>query len=93
MNDCFATRTVRGRKEHVCCLCGLRIRRGAKHVVGSGISGGRPFRVRYHEVCLSKTRQWSQDEWESSEFDEAAFRRFELRLPLLPSYARSRPCH
>lgn len=83
MTDFADIRSVRGRKEHVCDLCRLRIRRGAKHVVSSGMCGGRPFRQRFHAVCLSKTEGWSVMDWEVSAGHDAEFREFDLRLPML----------
>lgn len=91
MSDFVTTRAVRGRKQHCCELCGLRIRRGAKHVVASGVWDGRPVRCRYHAVCLSKTAGWDAMDWESSAGQYAEFRKYDLGLPLLDAGAVSIP--
>lgn len=83
MSDFINTRSVRGRKQHTCDLCGLRIRRGVRHVVGSGVFDGRPFRVRYHAVCHAKTAGWDECDWECAAGNEAEFCKYDLKLPLL----------
>ena len=57
-------RNVRGRKEHRCILCGLRIRKGALHIKRTGISEGGFVTARMHAVCESLTRDWDEHEWE-----------------------------
>lgn len=78
----LTSKLVRGRKEHRCDLCGLRIRRGARHVVRTGFDDGKPWRFRAHEICDSKTRDWTTDDWELC-FDAVDFRFYDLDLPLL----------
>jgi len=85
MSDFAEVRSVVGRKQHVCDLCDLRIRRGAKHVVASGVFEGIPFRQRYHAVCLSKTTGWDQTDWDLSAGCGYEFRACDLKLPLLPT--------
>lgn len=78
--DC---KTVKGRKEYQCDLCANRIRKGARHVVMSGVNDdGDHFRIRMHEVCYAATDDWDDREWEErseADFCEA------LGLPLLPA--------
>ena len=75
---------VKGRKQHVCGLCGLRIRKGARHYVTSGHWDGVAFRERWHEVCEDATRGWDQGDWECRSGTEDEFC-ISLGLPLLPS--------
>lgn len=71
----------RGRKQYTCDLCGLRIRKGAKHVRRVGVSFGRLYTGRYHAVCEAATHDW--DEYEFECHNTGSFQRYELRLPLL----------
>ena len=64
---------VRGRKEFVCELCGLRIRKGAKHLVIVGIMDGELSSGRRHAVCNDATSDWDDLDWEYG-IDTAAFR-------------------
>lgn len=71
----------KARKEHRCYLCGLRIRKGARHVRRDGIADGEFVACRMHAVCESHTKAWDETDWEC--FDESDFRFNDLRLPLL----------
>ncbi len=73
---------VRGCAAYPCVLCGLRIRKGARHVFRFGFSEAGPERSRIHEVCESVASDWQPDDWESS-CDFGTFRTEELDLPLL----------
>ncbi len=75
---------VKGRKQHVCVLCGLRIRKGARHHVASGHWDGRAFRERFHEVCLAATSDWDAGDWECRSGTEDDFC-ISLGLPLIPN--------
>lgn len=72
-------RLIRARKEHHCDLCGLRIRKGAKHAVRTGVDGREHWRMRMHIVCREATYGWDGLDWECG-WDEHDFRRNELQL-------------
>lgn len=75
--------TPRARRRYICGLCGLRIRKGARHVLRHGIDRGEGYTAfRMHAVCESLSRKWDADDWECH--DDYEFRRWELQLPLLP---------
>lgn len=71
----------KARKEYRCDLCGLRIRKGARHVRRDGVFDREFVSSRMHAVCESHTRDWDLDDWECR--DEADFRYHSLNLPLL----------
>jgi hypothetical protein len=74
----------KARKEYRCGLCGLRIRKGSRHLVISGNMDGEFVSERRHEVCASATDEWDEMDWETrSTGDEPEFRRYELGLPLI----------
>ena len=77
--QCLRTSEVRGRKRHICCLCGLRIRKGAKHLVVCGVYDGEIVTDRRHAICNAATRDWDDIDWETFS-DTAAFREYELGL-------------
>jgi len=80
----LSDREVRGRKEYICQLCGLRIRKGAKHVVRFGVDCGQPISSRFHAVCNDTAiENWDEMDWECSEGCEYEFRKYDLKLPLI----------
>ncbi len=87
MTDFCEYREVRGRKQYRCGLCGLRIRRGAKHVYVASQHDGTFSTERYHAVCSHIANDtWDAMDWDSRSYgDEPNFRRFNLQLPLLRS--------
>lgn len=76
---CLRSEEVRSRKQYTCCLCGLRIRKCAKHLVVAGVYDGEFITDRRHAVCNAATRNWDDIDWESFS-DTAAFREFELGM-------------
>lgn len=76
------THDVCGRKQHRCDLCGLRIRKGAKHLSITASLDGTILTVHRHACCDRATWMWDDMDWETS-CDEATFRRYELGLPLI----------
>jgi hypothetical protein len=79
VSDFASGQLVRGRKQHRCMLCGLRIRQRARHWSCSGIWDGQLLLARYHEVCMEATRDWDATDWESFS-DEAEFRVYSLGM-------------
>ena len=83
-NDMAATepdRIVEANKQHVCDLCGLRIRKGATYVLREGVFGSIHWRFRMHPVCKSKTASWHWTDWEEwRPGDEYEFRRYNLEM-------------
>ena len=75
----FRDTQPRGRRQYRCCLCGLRIRKGAKHILRTGVTEDGFVSSRMHAVCESKTRTWMNWEWECG-YDEVEFREFCLEL-------------
>ncbi len=76
---CLRSKEVRGRKQYTCCLCGLRIRKGAKHLAVCGVYDGEFVSDRRHAVCSAATRHWDDLDWDTFD-DQAAFREFELGI-------------
>lgn len=73
----------RARRPYRCCLCGLRIRQGARHIARRGFwEGDEPTTYRYHASCQAATVDWDEADFETH--DEAEFRCYVLGLPLLP---------
>ena len=72
---------TRGQRDYICTLCGLRIRKRAKHVVRRGFTEDGPESFRMHPVCEAKTRDWREMDWECA--DDNNFRFYDLGLPLL----------
>ena len=80
---CLCESEVRGKKQYPCCLCGLHIRKGAKHLVVCGIYDGEFVPDRRHAVCNAATRDGDDIDWETFD-DTDAFRRYELGLTACP---------
>ncbi len=78
-------REVKGTKQYRCGLCGLRIRKGAKHWYFAGSWEGGFFTERRHAVCSRiASEAWDQVDWESRGYgEEPEFRKYDLKLPLL----------
>lgn len=78
----FSDTRPRASKQYRCELCGLRIRKGARHVARRGADSdyGGVFTARMHEVCESKTKGWGYDDWEVVGGCESEFRVYELGL-------------
>lgn len=72
-------RLIRGRKQHRCSLCGLRIRRGAQHALRTGVYGREHWRMRMHLVCRDKTHGWYEEDWQC-DCRGIDFRYYELGL-------------
>jgi hypothetical protein len=72
-------RLIQARKQHRCDLCGLRIRKGAQHILRTGVDGREHWRMRMHLVCRDATNEWDEEDWECG-WDEYDFRRHELQL-------------
>lgn len=72
-------REVRGRKEYKCGLCGLRIRKRAKHIVRYGYDEDGHVAFRMHAVCENASRAWHPQDWEEHR-DTADFCEFELGI-------------
>ena len=74
-------RERRASKQYRCCLCELRIRKGAKHIVRTGIDSGTGYvTMRMHAVCEAQTWGWGDDEWETRVLSGADFREYELGM-------------
>jgi len=82
-------REVKARKEHKCCLCGLRIRKGAMHWQRK-VYDSVPFVMRMHAVCRHASKDWDQLDWESFMDDFVEFRKYDLGLPLIGGHAEAR---
>jgi hypothetical protein len=82
MTRLLSTKEVRSSKERRCCLCGLIIRKRAKHVQQACVSYGDFYSNRYHAVCFHiACVSYADDEWESH--DDSCFRQYDLKLPLI----------
>jgi hypothetical protein len=68
----------KGRRKYYCYLCGLRIRKGARHVKRVGVYDGEFVVSRMHEVCEAATKGWEEFDWECH--DDWEFRRYTLGL-------------
>jgi hypothetical protein len=85
MGDFVRNSEVRGRKQYRCCLCGCRIRKGAKHIHQSGVFDGVFYKSRFHAVCYETAcTNWDWQDWETFSDDYREFRQGELKLPLIP---------
>ncbi len=78
---CLSASHPKARKVYRCGLCGLRIRKGARHLLISGKMDGDFVSERRHEVCAAATDDWDEMDWETGE--EAEFRHYSLGLPLI----------
>lgn len=70
-----------GRKAYRCDLCGLKIKKGAKHWAIVGKLDGKVYTSRCHAVCNQATRNWDQMDFDCA--DEYEFRKHDLKLPLM----------
>jgi hypothetical protein len=66
-------KTVRGKKDYNCFLCGEEIPAGSRQVVRSGVSDERFLTMRMHLECEAATTTWDNVDWES--FEEGDMRR------------------
>ena len=84
MSDFGTYKIVRGRKKYRCILCGYRIRKGATHIVSSGIYDGSFCSSRQHLVCnATANANWDWYDWETFCNSVEEFRKCELGLPLI----------
>ena len=84
MTDFSRNDEVRGRKQYRCCLCGYRIRKGARHFHQHGIYDGVFCDSRFHSICyVTACENWDWQDWETFSEDYAEFRQYELHLPLI----------
>lgn len=75
---CLSNTEVKARKEYKCCLCGLRIRKGAKYIRRTGVDEG-VVTMRMHAVCEDASKKWDVMDWETGT-DEIDFRRLDLGM-------------
>ena len=85
MSDFANFNEVKARKEHKCVLCGLRIRKGAKHIHVTGHYDGEFIKNdRRHAVCnATASSNWDEMDWETCVGCCEEFREYDLKLPLL----------
>jgi hypothetical protein len=90
MSDtCLYHKAVKTRKQHRCIHCGLRIRKGSKPFKDSGVYDGEFYSHYSHAVCYDA---WLHTNDDGEIIDEAEFRQFVLRLPLLKRTKHEQLC-
>ena len=59
--------TVKARKQHTCCLCGLIIPKGCTYRRRTGIGDDGWITMPMHVQCEAATHEWSCEDWESDD--------------------------
>lgn len=86
--DILEHRKIKGRKDHRCCLCELRIDRGTEHWYQVVINCGTFYHHRIHLLCMDIADEddfeyqdgWSFREWHT-EVNNICFSKFKKRIP------------
>lgn len=68
--ECYKVEQRKGRKDYVCQLCGVRIRKGEEHIYESGRYDGSFFGHRRHIHCNAIADAFFAEPWTDDEYSE-----------------------